>query len=96
MPGDVGRHQVRGELDTAEITTEGFRKRQHEVGFAEAGLSFEQNVAAAGIELSDDDLERLDSADPALAKVLDKLSAPLSDTNRAKLRGAAGRLRFWD
>ncbi|MEM7287183.1 MAG: aldo/keto reductase [Actinomycetota bacterium] len=63
----------------------------------------EENIAAASIPLSDQDMERLDAINPALSAMLGKLAGPLSDAGKARVRAAAGplrrlwkRLRFWD
>lgn len=63
----------------------------------------EQNVAAAHLELTEGDLERLDAINPKVSAILDKLGSPLSEAGRARVREAGGplrrlwsRLRFWD
>jgi hypothetical protein len=57
VAGDVGGHQVGGELDAAEGAAEGSGEGEDEVGFAEAGFAFEEDVAAGeegGEDLMDD------------------------------------------
>ena len=62
---DVARHQVRRELDAAEIERERLTERTHEQGLTETGHAFEQAVAAGEqadqklldhVALTDDDL----------------------------------------
>ncbi len=43
--GDVGRQQVRRELDAPELERQQPRERLDEIGLAEAGQAFEQDVA---------------------------------------------------
>ena len=55
--GDVGGHQVGGELDAVEGEVEGLRDRGNEQGFGEAGYAHQQRVAfgkEADRELFDD------------------------------------------
>ena len=63
----------------------------------------EENIGAASIGLTEQDLERLDAINPRLSGMLDKLAGPLSDAGKQRVREAAGplrrlwsRLRFWD
>ncbi len=63
----------------------------------------EENLAAADLQLSAEELERLDAVDTRVAQLLDKVSKPLPPAARQRLRDAAGplrrvweRLRFWD
>lgn len=63
----------------------------------------EQNVAAAAIQLTEAERERLDAFRPALSDKLGALKGPLSEAGRERVRAAAGplrrlwqRLRFWD
>ena len=44
--GDVGRHQVRGELDAGKRKRQCLSHRAHQAGFADARHTFEQDVAA--------------------------------------------------
>ena len=56
-PGDVGRHQVGGELDAAELERQALGQRLHQQGLGEAGNPFEDAVPArkdAGHQLVDD------------------------------------------
>jgi hypothetical protein len=46
VAGDVRGHQIGGELDAAEGAAEGAGESEDEVGFAEAGFAFEEDVAA--------------------------------------------------
>ena len=43
--GDVGRHQVRGELDAAELQVERLGERSHQHGLAQPGHTLEQGMA---------------------------------------------------
>jgi len=54
--GDVGRHQVRGELDAAEPHVERERQRPDEQRLGGARHALEQDVAAR--EQADEHLER--------------------------------------
>ena len=63
--GDVGGHQVGGELDAVELEMEGFRDGGHEECFGETGNTHEEGVAATeetngesldDVLLTDDDL----------------------------------------
>ena len=63
----------------------------------------EENIAAASISVTENDLERLDAINPRLSGMLDKLAGPLSEAGKRRVREAAGplrrlwaRLRFWD
>ncbi|MNV84628.1 hypothetical protein D3C71_1785150 [compost metagenome] len=47
MPGDVARHQVRGELDSRELTAETAGEGAHQQGLAQTRYAFEQHVAAS-------------------------------------------------
>ena len=44
--GDVGGHQVRGELDAVEVRAEDVRERAHEEGFGHAGHALDERVLA--------------------------------------------------
>ena len=66
--GDVGGHQIRGELDAAEGTIDRFGKRAHQDGLAQARHAFQKGVAARQqgdqqvvhqLALPDDDLLQL-------------------------------------
>ncbi len=54
VAGDVGGHQIGGELDAAEVAAKGAGEGEHEVGFAETRFALEQNVTAS--EQGGDDL----------------------------------------
>ncbi len=63
----------------------------------------EENIGAASLTLSEQDLERLDAINPRVSGMLDTLAKPLSEAGRERVRAAAGplrrlwaRLRFWD
>ena len=45
--GDVGRHQIRRELDASGLQVHDLREAFDELGLAEAGVSLEQHVSAA-------------------------------------------------
>ena len=62
---DVGRHQVRRELDAAEVQRQRLAERAHEQRLAEAGHAFEQAVAA-GEQADEELLDHLVLADDDL------------------------------
>ena len=45
-PDDVGRHQVRRELDARELQVQHVRERMHQARLADAGNALEQDVPA--------------------------------------------------
>ena len=55
--GDVGREEIRRELDAAELEREEPRQRFHQLGLAESGQAFEQHGARE--QRRDDFVDRL-------------------------------------
>ncbi len=87
VPGDVGRHQVRRELDPVELEIEHLRQRADEQRLREAGHADDQTVAADeqreqhlvdDVLLADDELAQL---------VLDALAAGVHPVGQSDVLG---------
>jgi len=63
--GDVGRHQIRGELDPAEVEIEGLGHRRDEEGLGESGHADQESVPV-GEESSEDALHHVVLSDDPL------------------------------
>src|ERR1700756_4722031 len=67
MAGHVAGHQVRGELDTCELSTKTAREGSYQQGFAQARNTFEQYVAT-GDQRREHIIDHLLLADDRLAQ----------------------------